>query len=87
MAPKKGGQIVRLESEGTKLLEAYPQMEQRFKDTGCFEFVTTFQGHDEQVSMIFTKNFDGFEVVIGKLLKMVLEQSTTKACRLSIGGE
>jgi hypothetical protein len=87
MAPKKSGKIVRLEHEGTELLEAYPQMAQRFKDASWFEFFTTFQGHDEQVSMIFAQNFDGFKVVIGNLLMMVTEQSISKACKLSIGGE
>jgi hypothetical protein len=53
MAPKKSGQIIRLEPEGMKLLEAYPQMAQRFKDAGWFEFFTTFQGHDEHISMVF----------------------------------
>jgi hypothetical protein len=73
MALKKSGQIIRLELEGTKLIESYPQMAQRFKYAGWFEFLTTFQGHDEQISMIFAQNFVGFEVVIGKLLRMVTE--------------
>jgi hypothetical protein len=87
MVSKKGGKIVRLEPEGTELLESYPHMAQRFKDAGWFEFFTTFQGHDEQVSMIFAQNFDGFEVVIGKLLMLVMEHSIAKACKFSIGGE
>jgi hypothetical protein len=87
MALKKSGQIITLELEGTKWIEAYTQMEQRFKDASWFEFFTTFQGHDEQVSMIFAQNFDGFKVVIGNLLMMVTEQSISKACKLSIGGE
>jgi hypothetical protein len=87
MVPKKCGKIVRLEPEGTKLLEAYPQMAQRFKDTCWFDFFTTFQGYDEQVSMVFAQNFDGFEVVIGKLLMLAIEHSISKACKFSIGGE
>jgi hypothetical protein len=85
MAPKKSGQIVRLEPEGTELLEAYPQMAQRFKDAGWFDFFTTFQGHDEHVSMIFARNFDGFEVVIGKLLMMVTEHSMPKLANCRLG--
>jgi hypothetical protein len=42
MAPKRSGQVVRIELEGAELLEAYPQMAQRFKDIGWFEFLTTF---------------------------------------------
>ena len=47
MASKKSGKIIRLEHEGTELLDAYPQMAQRFKDVGWFDFLTTFKGHDE----------------------------------------
>jgi hypothetical protein len=61
-------------------------MAQSFRDVGWFEFLTTFQGYDEQVSMAFAKNFNGYEVEIGKLLMLVTEQSITKACRLVVGG-
>ena len=62
-------------------------MAKRFKDAGWFEFLTTFQGHDEQISMISAKNFDGFEVVIGKLLMMVTEHSIARACKFPFGRE
>jgi hypothetical protein len=87
MAPKRSGQVVRLEPEGAELLEEYPQMAQRFKDAGWFEFLATFQGYDEHVSMAFAQNFDGFEVEIGNLLMLVTEQTIAKACRLVVGGE
>jgi hypothetical protein len=87
MAPKRSGQVARIEPEGVELLEAYPQMAQRFRDAGWFEFLTTFQGYDEQVSMEFALNFDGHEVEIGKMLMLVTEQTIAKACRLVVGGE
>jgi hypothetical protein len=71
MVPKRSGQVVRIEPEGVELLEAYPQMVQRFRDTGWFEFLTTFQGYDEQVSMEFTLNFDAHEVEFNKMLMLV----------------
>jgi hypothetical protein len=37
--------------------------------------------------MVFSHNFDGFEVDIGKLLMSVIEQSISKACILVVGGE
>jgi hypothetical protein len=37
--------------------------------------------------MIFAQNFDGFEVVIRKLLMMVNEHSIARSCKLPIGGE
>jgi hypothetical protein len=73
IAPKRSRQVVRLELEGAELLEAYPQMAQRFRDPGWFEFLTTFQGYDEKVSMEFALNFDGHEVEIGKMLMLVIE--------------
>jgi hypothetical protein len=51
MAPKKSGQIIRLEPEGTEFIEAYPQMAQKFKDAGWFDFFSTFHGHDEHISI------------------------------------
>jgi hypothetical protein len=45
MVPKRSRQVARIEPEGVELLEAYPQMAQRFKDAGWFEFLTTFQGY------------------------------------------
>jgi hypothetical protein len=48
-------------------------MDQRFRDTGWFEFLTTCQGYDEQVFMEFTLNFDGHKVEIGKMLMLVTE--------------
>jgi hypothetical protein len=62
-------------------------MAQRLKDVGWFEFFTTFQGHDEQISMVFAQNFDGFEAIIEKLLMMVIEHSISRACKLQVGGE
>jgi hypothetical protein len=67
MAPKRSGQVVRIEPEGAELLEAYPHMAQRFRDAGWFEFLTTCQGYDEQVFMEFTLNFDGHKVEISKM--------------------
>jgi hypothetical protein len=73
MEPKRSGQVARIETEGAELLESYPQMAQRFRDVGCFEFLTTFQGYDKKVSMEFALNFDGHEVEISKMLMLVTE--------------
>jgi hypothetical protein len=78
MVPKRSGQVVRLEPEGVELLEAYPQMAQRFRDAGWFEFLTTFQGYDKQVSTEFALNFDGHKVEIGKMLMLVTKQKILK---------
>jgi hypothetical protein len=87
MVPKRSGQVARIEPKGVELLEAYPQMAQRFRYARWFEFLTTFQGYDEQVSMEFALNFDGHEVAIDKMLMLVTEQTIAKACRLVVGVE
>jgi hypothetical protein len=87
MAPKRRRQVVRIEPEGVELLKDYPQIAQRFKDVGWFEFLATFQGYNEQVSMEFAPNFDGHEVEIGKMLMLVMEKTIAKAGRLVVGGE
>jgi hypothetical protein len=73
MAPKRSGQVAKIKPEGAELLEAYPQMDQRFRDVVWFEFLTTFQGYEKWVSMEFSLNFDGHEVEIGKMLMLVTE--------------
>jgi hypothetical protein len=87
MAPKRSGQVVKLEPEGAKLREAYLHMAQRFRDVDWLEFLTTFQGHNEQVSLVFAENFDGYKVDIGKLLMLVIEKTITNACRLVVERE
>jgi hypothetical protein len=84
MAPKKSGRITKLEPEGTELLKDFPQMAKNFKDVGWFDFFSTFQGHDKQISMTFAQNFDGFEYVVVKLLMHVTEHSIAKSCRIPV---
>ena len=79
MAPKRSRQVVILEPEGDEILEYYPHIAQRFRDAGRFEFLTTFQGYDKQVSMEFSLKFYGHEVEIGKILMLVTEQKIVKA--------
>jgi hypothetical protein len=71
MVPKRSRQVARIELEGAEILESYPQMAQIFRDAGWFEFLTTFQGYEERVSMKFSLNFDGHEVEIDKMLMLV----------------
>jgi hypothetical protein len=42
MVPKRSREVVRIEPKGVELLEAYPQMAQRFRDARWCEFLTTF---------------------------------------------
>jgi hypothetical protein len=76
-----------LDPKGTELFESFPQMAQKFKDVGWFDFFSTFQGHDKQISMTFAHNFDGFESLVGKLMMHVIEHSIAKACKLLVYGE
>jgi hypothetical protein len=57
---------------------------QKFRDARWFNFCSTLQGYHEKVSMMFEKNFDGFETVVGKVLIHVTEHLIGTACRLSV---
>jgi hypothetical protein len=62
-------------------------MAHKFKDASWFEFLSTFQGLDEHISMTFAHSFDGFKSVACKLLMHVIEHSIAKACRLPMYGK
>jgi hypothetical protein len=51
MPHKKGGQVLRL--------EPCPKIMEKFIQGEWFKFCFTFQGHHEEISMLFSKNFDG----------------------------
>lgn len=87
MAPKKVGQVSRLEPVGVELLESYPEIMQKFIDGGWFEFCCTSQGHHGEISMLFAKNFDGFQTQVGNVLIHVTKHSIGAACHLPIQGE
>jgi hypothetical protein len=87
MAPKKSGQVTRLEPEGIELLETYPDISQRFRRAGWFNFFSMLQGYHERISLMFAQNFDGFTTVVGKVLIHVTEHSIRTTCRLSMYGE
>lgn len=87
MAPKKSGQITGLEPEGIELVEAFPHMAQNFNDVGWFDFFSTFEGHEEQISMIFAQNFDGFKYVVGKLLMHIFMKENSPATRITRVGK
>jgi hypothetical protein len=75
MAPKKSGLVNHLEPIGGELLEAYPEIMQKFINAGWLKFCYTFQGYHEEVSMLFAMNFDGFKTHVGNVLIYVTEHS------------
>jgi hypothetical protein len=60
ISPKKGGRVLILELEGIELLEACPNIMEKFIQGEWFKFCYTFQGHHEEISILFAKNFNGF---------------------------
>jgi hypothetical protein len=56
MAPKKSGQVLRLEPEELELFKAYPEIKKKFIDAGWFEFCCNFQEHHKEILMLFAKN-------------------------------
>jgi hypothetical protein len=65
-------------------MEAYPEILQKFVDAGWFDFCCNFQGYHEEVSMLFTQNFDGFKPQARNILIYVIEHSIWVACHLPI---
>jgi hypothetical protein len=84
MSPKKGGRILRLEPEGIELLEACPEIMEKFIQGEWFKFCCAFQGHHEEISMLFAKNFDGFQTQVGDVIIHVTEHSIATACRFPV---
>ena len=87
MAPKKVGQVSRLELVGVELLESYPEIMQKFIDGGWFEFCCTSQGHHGEISMLFAKNFDGFQTQVGNVLIQVTKNLIGETCHFHVQDE
>jgi len=84
MAPKKSGQVIYLEPIGRDFMEAYPQIMKQFINLAWYDFCCNLQGYHEEVSMLFTKNFDGFENLVGRVLIYFTKHSIGVACHLPI---
>jgi len=80
MSQKKGGWVLRLEPKGIKLLEAFPDIIKKFKQGECFKFCCTFQGHHEEISMLFSKNFDEFQTQVGNVIIHVTKNLIEATC-------
>jgi len=87
MSPKKGGRILRLELEDIELLEASLDIMEKFIQGEWFKFCSTFQGHHEEISMLFAKNIDGFQTHVGYVIIHVIEHSLAINCHLHVKGE
>jgi hypothetical protein len=87
MSPNKVGRILRLEPEGIELLEACLEIRQKFVQGEWFKFCCAFQGHHEEISMLFAKNFDGFQTQVGDVIIHVTEHSIVATCRFPVKGE
>jgi hypothetical protein len=69
------------------LLEAIPEIIEKFVQVEWYDFCNTFQGHHAEVAMTFKNNFDGFQTQIGDLIIQVSEHSISSAFKLPISGE
>jgi hypothetical protein len=70
-----------------ELLEAYPEVKTNFKNAGWYEFVTTFQGNNEKISMLFKQNFDGYETLIDNVLISITEYYIPSTYKLYLYGQ
>ena len=53
------GRLLRVEPEGTKYLEGYPQVKDLLKKVKWLRFIQKFKGHNKEVTKAFERSFDG----------------------------
>jgi hypothetical protein len=76
-----------IRTRGIELLEACPKIMEKFIQGEWFKFCCTFQGHHEEISMLFANNFDGFQTQVGDVIIHVTEHSIAVTCHLPVKGE
>jgi hypothetical protein len=60
---------------------------EKFINGGWFKFCCKFQGHHEEISKLFSLNFDGFQTQVRNVLVHVVEHSIATTCHLPVKGE
>ena len=59
--------LCRFEPDGAKLLDIHPNVSQLFDKIGCYEFLRTFSGHNEEVTCRFALSLKGNVAQVGNI--------------------
>jgi hypothetical protein len=87
MACSRSGHLVHVEPNEIEILEALPEIGEKFTQEEWYGFCNTFQGHHTGVSMDFAESFDGFQAQVGNLTIQVSEHSISSSFSFPIDGE
>lgn len=81
------GLIVRIEPEGVKFMEGYPQLKSTLKKARWLQFIKKFKGHHKEVTKMFARSFNGAKVEIKDIKFPATESSIAAATELPQEGE
>src|ERR1700733_8544482 len=83
------GKLLRAEPEGSKFLEAYPQVEEALQKANWLQCIKRFKGYHKEVTKAFARSFQdkNGQVEVGDLTFTVSEGSIAKATSLPQTGE
>jgi len=83
------GKLLRAEPEGSKFLEAYPQVEEALQKANWLQCIKKFKGYHKEVTKAFARSFKDkdSQVEVGDLTFAVSEGSIARATSLPQTGE
>ena len=83
------GKLLRAEPEGSKFLEAYPQVKEALQKANWLQCIKKFKGYHKEVTKAFARSFrdKDSQVEVGDLTFAVSEGSIAQATSLPQTGE
>ena len=84
---KPGGFLCRLEPDNLQWVHEFPRSAKMMRDAGWFPFCERLQGHNEQVTRAFVKNYNDEVVWFEDLQIMVNEEVIAEVIGVPFDGE
>lgn len=81
------GKLLRVEPEGPKYLEGYPQTKESLKKPKWLKFIQKFRGYNKEVKKAFARSFNGHAVEVGDLKFTIIEATIATTTILPQEGE
>jgi hypothetical protein len=83
----KGGDIVRFEPQGLRLVNADPTIRASFEQVGCIRFCEKIQGYNMKVEKEFPLSFNGIGAKVGNIQFQVSEDTIVSVTEIPAHGE
>jgi hypothetical protein len=88
MARKRSGLLLRKELDNLSFLQSHPDVQKRFSDAGCMNYVERLQhGYHQATTEVFAKSYDGKKASVGSLEMIVDEAAIAIATGLPRTGQ